>query len=818
MGEILTMATMKRKDRKQTAAYAAELKANATVREIPILRMSDIPPQARGRTRRAERDKAVAARAIPTKILTISDLPRRTVATRRMAAVLSKARGIQRIQGVQGVQGHKALGPKVFSDYVKNGAWKGRRCFIIGGGPSAKNLDFDLLHGELTIGINRAYEVLDPSILYGVDGQMWGWVEQGKCGEESKQKFNAYHGYKVWMAVHKVFPSDFYLINVDERGGHKIGSTSLLAFKNNSGYGAINLAAALGANPIYLIGFDMQGDKQGKQKWWHDGYPVDYGENVYEGYIRELNGFAEALKKSGVDVVNLNPKSALKCFTFGNYREVVRKKPAIPKGAIHIMTKPGMITAITPTGDRPLAFALCKHWMEMQTVRPDQWIVVDDGKVPTKAPAWATYIRRAPRPNDPPHTLNVNLKTAIPYVKGEKILIIEDDEYYAPKYVETLSRKLDEYEAVGISQNKYYHLPTGGRVQIPNTLHASLAQTGFRASVLPEFVTIVKQAKTMYVDMKLWQRVMKNGRGYLFSDGEAMLYVGMKGLPGRAGIGAGHRKAMYGKSVDDSRHALRKWIPKDYQVYLDIVNGKLTEDNVSTYFPRITGITVCQNTKDLMQRAYESMRRFHPDMPIIIIDGSDISDPCAKYVRGLQSTRTAVVQLRYNIGHGKGMCMGIDAVRTPYALLFDSDIEMLKSPVDAMIAMMEPDTFGVGWIEHTDYDGFGVGARKDHAGESMPYLHPYFQLMDVANYRKYHPYVHHGAPCYLTMLDIYKQGLSDRVLKEFPGLGHTAGKDHGWEGKPREYVRHDVRGTRNVRTKKGLPQIEGNWVRNEALV
>ncbi len=253
-------------------------------------------------------------------------------------------------------------------------------------------------------------------------------------------------------------------------------------------------------------------------------------------------------------------------------------------------------------------------------------------------------------------------------------------------------------------------------------------------------------------------------------------------------------------------------------MYLGIVDGSLTEDNVESYFPQITGITVCHNSKDLVKRSYTSMRKFHPDMPIIIIDGSDPNNPCAAYVRSLASPLTTVCSLGYNIGHGKGMCMGIDKARTPYVLIFDSDIEMLKSPVDDMVTMMDSVTFGIGHLETTDFDGFGKGARKTHIGEEMPYLHPYFQLISVANYLKFHPYVHHGAPCYLTMLDIYKQKLSDRLLKDFPGLGHTAGKDYGWVGKPSPWIQHDVRGTRNIRTKKGLPQIEGNWVQNEGVV
>jgi len=228
----------------------------------------------------------------------------------------------------------------------------------------------------------------------------------------------------------------------------------------------------------------------------------------------------------------------------------------------------------------------------------------------------------------------------------------------------------------------------------------------------------------------------------------------------------------------------------------------------------IVGITVCYNTKNLVEKAYNSIRKFHPDMPIIIIDGSDPKNPCADYVKRLASSLTIVKSLGYNIGHGRGMHMGIKLAKTKYALIFDSDIEMLKSPVRQMLEMMEEDTFGVGFIQKVAMDGFDYGVKPSHKGQDwMPYLHPYFQLINIKNYKKYHPYVHHGAPCYLTMRDIYKKGLSKKILKEFPGLGHSASQGFNWKGRSREYIKHDTRGTRDWRERHGLSQIEGEWIR-----
>lgn len=214
----------------------------------------------------------------------------------------------------------------------------------------------------------------------------------------------------------------------------------------------------------------------------------------------------------------------------------------------------------------------------------------------------------------------------------------------------------------------------------------------------------------------------------------------------------------------------------------------------------VTGITVCYNTKDSMKRAYESVRRFCLGMPIIVIDGSDPGDPCASYVKSLASDLTTVVSLGKNINHGPGMHMGIGLAKTKCVLIFDSDIEMVKACVPAMLEMMEEDTFGVGAIGKKSLNGQPYKPPKN-GWEWMAYLHPPFQLININNYKKFHRYVHHGVPCWKAMLDIHKQGLSSKILKAFPDLMNS-------------YVRHHRKTTRRRRRLSGLPPIEGGWERS----
>jgi hypothetical protein len=222
------------------------------------------------------------------------------------------------------------------------------------------------------------------------------------------------------------------------------------------------------------------------------------------------------------------------------------------------------------------------------------------------------------------------------------------------------------------------------------------------------------------------------------------------------------------------------------------------------------------NTIFLLKNAFESIRKFHPEMMIIIVDGSDVNDPCREYVKGLASPYTTLILCNTNIGHGRGMDLAIRQVKTKFALIFDSDIVMIKSPVQQMLDMMEPDTYGVGYIEKTDTGGYEWGARPEHFSAGFMYmLHPFFHLLQISEYFKFHPYVHHGAPCFLAAKDIHRRGLTSKIIKVLPGLGHTSGKGWCWEPVEPLYLIHNTAGTRNDRRNKGKPETEGDWQRNE---
>ncbi len=201
-----------------------------------------------------------------------------------------------------------------------------------------------------------------------------------------------------------------------------------------------------------------------------------------------------------------------------------------------------MLTLLTPTGDRPEAWELCKRWMRQQDYAGDvRWVIVDDGREPQSMEGlpsgWSIHVVR-PDPcwemgqNTQARNLTAGLE-AIP--ADAQVAIIEDDDYYGPSYLTTIFAWLATADLVGERGALYFNLQTLAAMRCPNTEHASLCQTACKGAALSALRdTIAKQ--TGFIDMTLWREF--TGSKLLSDTTHA---IGIKGLPGRGGIGVGHQ-------------------------------------------------------------------------------------------------------------------------------------------------------------------------------------------------------------------------------------------------------------------------------------
>jgi len=217
-------------------------------------------------------------------------------------------------------------------EVLPDGSWKGRPCVIVGGGPSLRDFDFSLLRGWRTIGINRAFERFEPTIIFSMDTRFLNWLQGGKYdrlpdGRGAYEKFLQARSYKVWLATYTLrLPDGFFIIPVlhNYQHGLRAFGTSLregIGHGNNSGYAALNLAVCLGADPIYLLGFDCK--HSDGQSHWHSGHPLVQREQTVKSFVKYFERAAMLTRHLPNRIVNLGPDSALRCWPKKDWREVL---------------------------------------------------------------------------------------------------------------------------------------------------------------------------------------------------------------------------------------------------------------------------------------------------------------------------------------------------------------------------------------------------------------------------------------------------------------------------------------------------------------
>ncbi len=211
---------------------------------------------------------------------------------------------------------------RMLHEVLADGAWQGQRCFIVGGGESLKGFDFSKLKNELVIGINRAYEYADCTLNFAMDHMLYEWIMNGKLGDNAKNKFNEFKGIPVWLdSTGYEYPQGVFVINQVPKTKMSYSLKDGIRSGSNSGFGALGIAMCLRANPIYLLGFDMI-DKDGKQVWFHGGYPERQNAKVYKVFRNDFNKVAQEIKARKTKVINLNPNSGLTCFEFGKIEDI----------------------------------------------------------------------------------------------------------------------------------------------------------------------------------------------------------------------------------------------------------------------------------------------------------------------------------------------------------------------------------------------------------------------------------------------------------------------------------------------------------------
>lgn len=200
---------------------------------------------------------------------------------------------------------------------LDSGCWQDQSCFIIGGGPSLIDFDWRWIQGSKVIGINKSFLTYHAEINYAMDNVFFDLVNYdpgaGKSNHEIHIAWKAYRGIKVFVR-HKQerFASDIYYVNALPQKGFSFDLSKGIYPGDNSGFGAMMLAVALGVKRIGLLGFDFYVEKN--KTHFHDGYKNQNPENLAKKLIKfrnTIDAFASGFENLGIQVINLSEKSLL---------------------------------------------------------------------------------------------------------------------------------------------------------------------------------------------------------------------------------------------------------------------------------------------------------------------------------------------------------------------------------------------------------------------------------------------------------------------------------------------------------------------------
>lgn len=152
--------------------------------------------------------------------------------------------------------------------------WPDKDVVIVGGGPSIKGFDMDLLKslsGQKlfrTIGVNKAYK-------------LGSWIDCLWFGDGSflnlfQKQIAEFPNIRASCCPQAGKYNHIYTFNRDRKHGHGITKKpGFVSWNKHSGGSAINLAYHFGASRVFLLGFDMDVQQEGDigLTHWHEGYP-----------------------------------------------------------------------------------------------------------------------------------------------------------------------------------------------------------------------------------------------------------------------------------------------------------------------------------------------------------------------------------------------------------------------------------------------------------------------------------------------------------------------------------------------------------------
>lgn len=245
---------------------------------------------------------------------------------------------------------------------------------------------------------------------------------------------------------------------------------------------------------------------------------------------------------------------------------------------------------ITVTRSRPAAFDQLRKFVKAQDLQDYEWLIVcdegaDDYHFPvTKGTARVKVVRRDTGEDTLP-SFNANWLAALDHVTDDKVVVLEDDDWYNRSYLTDMNKMLDQADLAGFDHNAYYYVLERKAQRRHNGGMSALATTGFRRSLVPQ-VRKLLESGSVHLDILLWREF--TGRKLLVDNftgidsasgiqpkidedtgnivGEHPRHVGLK-QPWHGGAAGLTQGGSHG-GLDQTGKILRSWLGDDAAFYL----------------------------------------------------------------------------------------------------------------------------------------------------------------------------------------------------------------------------------------------------------
>lgn len=194
-----------------------------------------------------------------------------------------------------------------FEYWTAPAVWPGETVYVVGGGPSLRDVDLSCLPGPgRVIAVNDSYLLLDADYVLYTDSRWLEWQYKSP----NRDRFMALDG-RLVTASQVVYPHSPKPLRMRRQDLDPPSFRPDTLCGKDSGIMAANLAIHLSRprGRIVLLGFDMRFGPAGETHW-HGGHPMRSALTAYEHrFAPQYRGFYERAMAAGYTILTGTPSA-----------------------------------------------------------------------------------------------------------------------------------------------------------------------------------------------------------------------------------------------------------------------------------------------------------------------------------------------------------------------------------------------------------------------------------------------------------------------------------------------------------------------------